>query len=316
LRKTVSASIKSLEIKHILVPLDGSRLAESALGPAMALATATNAHITLLHILERQAPETVHGDRHLTNSREADAYLAGIASRFADAGISVGTHSHPNPEEDVAVSIATHANAHRADMIVLCAHGQGGWRDWLLGTIAQRVVRRGGVPVLMIRQATVEKAEPFAPHRIVVTVDGTAGGEAILPAALTVAAAFGAAIDLLYVVATLSTISGDRAATARLMPSATSAALEQESADGAQYLESLRDRLVKPAVPVHCAVERGEAAQIVLNYAAQASDRMIALVTHGRAGLEGFWAASVGSKVIANARGPLLILGQRSRARN
>lgn len=300
-----------LSIQHILVPLDGSRLAESSLGPAMILAERLKSRVTLLHILERRAPETIHGERHLTGAGEAEAYLTGIASRFADAGIPVETHTHPSPEGDVAASIAVHALGHRADLIVLCAHGQGGLRDWLFGAIAQRVVRRSAAPVLMIRQELAAPTKPFAPRRILVALDGTPEGEEILPVAITTAKAFGAAIELLFVVATLSTISGDRAAAARLMPASTSAALEQESESARRYLAELTQRLADTALTVTGKVERGEAARIVLSNAAQADDSLVALATHGRAGLEGLWAASVGTKVIARSVGPLLLIGAR-----
>ena len=290
-----------LPIHHILVPLDGSRLAESALGPAMALAERLHSRVTLLHIIERRAPETIHGERHLTNAGEAEAYLTGIASRFADAGIPVETHAHPSPEGDVAASIAVHALGHRADLIVLCAHGQGGLRDWLYGAIAQRVVRRSGAPVLMIRQVSTTATKPFAPRRILVTLDGTPEGEEVLPAA----------IELLIVVATLATVAGDRAAAARLMPTATSAALDQESESARRYLAELTTRLGDAGPPITGKVERGEAARAVLTNAAQTEDSLVALATHGRAGLEGLWSSSVGTKVIARSVAPLLLIGAR-----
>jgi len=300
-----------LPIHHILVPLDGSRLAESALGPAMALAERLHSRVTLLHIIERRAPETIHGERHLTNAGEAEAYLTGIASRFADAGIPVETHAHPSPEGDVAASIAVHALGHRADLIVLCAHGQGGLRDWLYGAIAQRVVRRSGAPVLMIRQVRTTTTKPFAPRRILVALDGTPEGEEVLPAAITTARAFGAAIELLIVVATLATVAGDRAAAARLMPTATSAALDQESESARRYLAELTTRLGDAGPPITGKVERGEAARAVLTNAAQTEDSLVALATHGRAGLEGLWSSSVGTKVIARSVAPLLLIGAR-----
>lgn len=298
-----------LAIKHILVPLDGSRLAESALAPTIALASRLGAYVTLLHVLERGAPETIHGERHLTNVGEAEAYLTGIASRFADAGSTVETHAHASPEGDVAASIAVHARGHQADLIVLCAHGHGGLRDWIFGTIAQRVVRRSGTPVLMIRQELGGPTKSLAPSRILVAIDGTPEGEAILPTALTIASAFGVALDLLFVVATLSTITGERTAVARLLPAATSAALDRESESAQQYLTDLSTRLGATGIPITATVGRGEAARTVLTDASRASDSLVALATHGRAELEGLWSASVGTKVIARSTGSLLLIG-------
>ena len=68
--------------KHILVPLDGSKLAEAALPAAVSLAKTFKAPVTLLHIIEQDAPEEIHRDRHLTEASEAEAYLAKIAKRI------------------------------------------------------------------------------------------------------------------------------------------------------------------------------------------------------------------------------------------
>ena len=174
-------AITAQPMTHLLVTLDGSRLAESAIRPTITLARRLGARVTLLHILERDAPETIHGERHLTNIGEAAAYLHGIASRFADAGVAVETHAHPSPEEDVAASIAVHALGHRADLILMCAHGRGGWRDWFLGGIAQRTVRRAAAPILLIRQETKGPETTFAPRTVTVALDGTAEGERALP---------------------------------------------------------------------------------------------------------------------------------------
>lgn len=305
-------SITPQPIAHLLVTLDGSRLAESTIHPAITLAKHLGGHVTLLHILERDAPETIHGQRHLTNIGEAEAYLTGLASRFADAGIPVETHVHPNPEGDVAASIAVHAFGHRADLIIMCAHGRGGWRDWLLGGIAQRTVRRAGAPILMIRQETSDRVATFEPHAVTVALDGTAEGERALPPALTLATALGVSLHLLLVVATLTTVGGDRAATARLMPTATSAALDQESSSAREYLGQLRERLSRAGIPITIEVQRGAAKQAVLASASQHGENLVALVTHGRAGLEAIWSASVGAQVISRSNGPLLLVSARS----
>ena len=66
--------------KHILVPLDGSKLAEAALPAAVSLAQTFSIPVTLLHIIEQDAPEEIHRDRHLTKASQAEAYLSRIAS--------------------------------------------------------------------------------------------------------------------------------------------------------------------------------------------------------------------------------------------
>ena len=305
------STIAPATIKHLLVPLDGSRLAEAALPAATMLAERLGARVTLLHVMERHAPATVHGERHLTRAGEAEAYLNGVASRFADAGVPVEGHVHPNEEGDVAASVAEHAAELGADLVVLCTHGRGGPREWFFGSLAQQVVRRGIAPVLMVRPGPDGNAPRFAPRAVFVALDGTAEGELALSAALALACALGAMVRLVVVVATLATVAGDRAATARLSPAATTAALdlEQEAAQG--YLERLRTRLQAAGTPVDVQVGRGDAVQVVTELATRAAGDLLAVATHGHAGFDALWSGSVGSKVVARFAGPLLLVPAR-----
>ena len=126
---------------------------------------------------------------------------------------------------------------------------------------------------------------------------------------MALARATGATLHLLVVVATVDTITGDRAATARLVPSATGAALDLESATARGYLAGLRTRLAGGGFTVTTEVARGAAAETVLASAVRAGESVVALVTHGRAGFDAFWAASVGARVVARTRVPLLLVG-------
>ncbi len=295
-------------IEHLLVPLDGSRLAEATLTAATILATRFPARITLLHVLERNAPATIHGERHLTNVGEAEAYLAGVASRFADRGIAVECHAHPNPEGDVAAAIADHAREFGADLIVLCAHGDGGMRGWLSGALAQQIVRRSTPPVLLIRLDAAGDAPTFAPSRILVALDGTDEGEAALAAAQAFARAFDVPVKLAIAVATWTTVSGDRAAAARLTPAATAAALDLRETEMRRYLAALVQRLAAEGTTTEVEVARGDAVRIVTEIAERSGTNIVALATHGRAGLDALWAGSVGSKVVTRVVGPLLLV--------
>lgn len=302
-------------IAHLLVPLDGSSLAEAALPAATAVAAATGARLTLLHVLERRPPVTVHGERHLTGVTEAEAYLTAVAARIGDAGATVDRHVHPNPEGDVAAGIAAHAAEFDADLIVLCAHGRGGPRGWLAGALAQQVIRRETAPVLLIRPDETGVAAGFAPESVVVALDGTAEGEAALAAAVGLARAFGAALRPTAIVATLATVPADRLATARLTPTATSAALDLEEGTAAAYLDALGERVRAAGVSVVPEVGRGDAVEAVLRIAARSGRHVLALATHGRTGLDALWAGSVGAKVVSRAAAPLLLVHPRRPAR-
>ena len=120
--------------RHILVPLDGSRLAESALTNAVWLARKMDAQMTLVHIIEKKAPSGVHNDRHLVTPEEAPTYLQ---ERFPAAprslGLRVETHVHTTEVSDVARSIAEHSAELTPDLIVMCTHGKGGHARLLFG---------------------------------------------------------------------------------------------------------------------------------------------------------------------------------------
>lgn len=296
-----------LTIDHIIVPLDGSRLAEVTIEPAIALVSRLRARITLLHVLERRAPATVHNERHLTGTADAETYLQGIVARFTAAGIAAEHHTHLNPEDDVAGSIAAHARELAASLLVLCTHGHGGPRQWLTGSLAQRVIRQAEVPVLLVRPQ-VGTTLPFSPRAVLTALDSTAAGETILPAALALAGAFDAVHHLVVTVPTVTTVSGDRAATALLAPSATTATLELEAAAAAAYVERVASRLSAAGLRTQTEVARGDPVRTVIDLAAREAPSLLAMATHGRASFDALWSASVGSRVIGRASGPLLLV--------
>ena len=137
----MSAMNPDAPFTSIIVPLDGSPLAEAALPPAVALAARLGARVTLLHVLEADAPATVHGAPHLVSATAADLYLHTVAERWGGRGCELLTHVHPNLAHDVARGIADHTAELGADLIALCTHGSGGVRGFLFGSIAQQVLR-------------------------------------------------------------------------------------------------------------------------------------------------------------------------------
>ena len=141
----------SQRTQTLLVPLDGSPGAEAVLPAAITLARRMPARVILLHSIERNAPETVHGERHLTSEAEADAYLAATADRLRAEGVPVAWHVHVVPVGDVPRSIATHAVEDSADLILLSTHGVSDPRTWLMGAVAQGVIRYAAPPVLLLR---------------------------------------------------------------------------------------------------------------------------------------------------------------------
>jgi nucleotide-binding universal stress UspA family protein len=292
--------------RSLLVPLDGSRLAEAVLPVAATLARALAARLTLLHIIERDAPATVHGERHLRDVAEASRYLEGVAGGLAALGVPAGVHCHEAAVADVAQSIADHAAEVGADLVAICTHGRGGLRATLSGSIAQQVLRLGTTPVLIVRPTAGDRAAPFTPRRILVPLDGGPQGEPALDVAADLAGTVNAALHLVRVVATQGTVRGDPAAAARLLPAATMALLDLETEQARQYLTGWTARLTSAGTVATGEVRRGD---VVDELVAAAVDMdLMVMATHGRAGLDALWSGSVAARVLGRLACPVVLL--------
>lgn len=295
---------------HLLVPLDGSGLAETTLPYARALAHASGdtARITLLHLIERDAPASVHGARHLTTVPEAQAYLTAIAERFRAEGIAADTHVDTNEGGDTAGRIVDHAAEMHVDLVVLCAHGRSGLGRWLFGSIAQKVLAVGVAPVLMVLPIGGSEPRPPTLNDILLPLDGTPDAEVALPLAEALARATGATMHLVLVVPTVGSLSGAMSSVARFSPNVTAELLESAESDAVPYLDALANRLKAAGVPVETSIARDDPANAILEQAKRVHADLIVMASHGRAGMGGAWAGSVSNKVLARSPGPFLLI--------
>jgi nucleotide-binding universal stress UspA family protein len=287
-------------MRRILLPLDGSRLAEAALPVGRALAAAAGATLVLLHVLERNATPQVHGERHLTETGEAERYLAHVADDLAAAGLAVERHAHADPVGDVAASIAIHADAHAIDLIVLCTHGAGGIRGALWGSIAQQVVQRSACPVLLVRAGAPGGDAPFRPSTIMVSLDGTVAAEAAVAPAAALARDLGAQLRLVVVVPTIPRVprATFSAAAARMLA-------DVQERQASAYLERVAATV---GVPARTEVRRGNAVAELATDTGEHADGLIVIATHGRAGLQAVWSPAVAARLLRRTRAPILLV--------
>jgi nucleotide-binding universal stress UspA family protein len=290
--------------KNILVPLDGSRLSEASLAPAVFLARTLKSPVTLLHIIEQDAPAEIHRERHLTRPDEAEAYLKEAARAFPP-GAKIETHVHTLPVADVVCSIVEHATTEfRPDLIVMCTHGRGGVRDVLFGNIAQQVVARTTTPLLLIKPG----AAGFKLERALIPLDPDSAHDDSLPLARSLAELFGAHLHLLSVIPTFSTLGGEQAAMSTLMPAATQALLDLKEENARQDLRVHVKELRAAGLRATAETVRGDPASTIVRIAGQSGADLIVLSTHGKAGMDAFWARSVAPKVAQLAKTPLLLM--------
>jgi nucleotide-binding universal stress UspA family protein len=293
--------------KHILVPLDGSDMSEVVIPATAYLARTLNATVTLLHVLEHNAPEAVHGQRHITNAEEGQHYLVETAAAIHTGG-SVEAHVHPNREDNVARSIAEHAEELGVDLIVMCTHGRGGVRRWLFGSIAQKVIALGDTPVLLIHPEDTTFGRRFICRRILGPLDGNPEHETGLEVAMNLAQECAASLHLVMVVPTPGTLSGEDMATAMLLPTTTAAVLELSQQTATEYLQRQAQRTAERKIPVTTEVRRGEPAAAIATAAQVAHADLIVMATHGKSHTDAFWSGSVSPKVSSRWHLPLLLV--------
>ena len=298
--------------KHLLVPLDGSRLSESAIPAAAQIAARMDAELTLVHVIEKHAPAEVHSDRHLVTATEATAYLAEVARRPALAGLRLQTHVHTAEVSDVADSITEHAAELAPDLVVMSTHGRGSARRLIFGAIAQQVISRGATPVLLVRPSEEAASGASGPadtwRTILAPLDGDPAHERSLPVVSALAAAFACRVHLLMVVPTLAELAGSQAAAGMLLPGATRLKLEMDSAAAGDYLAAKAEELARAGVEAGSEASRGDPAQAIVRAARRLDVDMVVMGTHGRAGTVAFWEGSVAARVVSRTRVPLLLV--------
>ncbi|NMB54150.1 MAG: universal stress protein [Leptolinea sp.] len=296
--------------RHILVPLDGSHLAESVLPVVRNLARKINARVTLIHIIEEDAPENIHGDHHIKTDKEACQYLEQVAGQLRTVGIDTQTHVHTTCVADLAESIVEHATEFDHDLIVLCTHGEEGWKDRMVGSIAQQVIGMGRLPVLLLQPQGEDETPP--PEKIfqkfLLALDGKEDHEAGVEKSIELAAALKAGLHLLTVVETFSSLRGSEAAMGMLLPAATTAMLDIAEEDAKDRLLEKAEYLQKKGFPVSLDVHRGDPVQWIIKDANSHQCDLIVLGTHGKSGMKAFWAGSSAPKIPELTRIPLLLI--------
>jgi nucleotide-binding universal stress UspA family protein len=294
------------EVRHLIVPLDGSRLAEEALPVTTQLIQKLGVPLTLLHLIERNAPQQVHGEHHLSDPEEAERYLSDLRRRMFASDSRVEQHVHASEITDVSRAIAEHASELRSDLVVMVSHGGASLRSLLFGSIGQRVVRSGAVPVLLIRPGAAGSAPILRGHPVLVVLDGTVVDGRSLPLAATLAKACGVRLHLVMVVPTLKTLSGAGAASRVLMPATTTNILELAHADALEYLTRQITLLQAEGLQVTGEVLRGEPSEIIKKMARDVAPDVIVLGIHDDEG--SFWSNSAVSKLASGTDLPLLLV--------
>ena len=312
-------------MKTILVPLDGSALAEQALPYVRTLAPLLGARVRLLNVIVDDQQESLMAEgiaasygvidplatqrerehRSLaTLTQHAEGYLDSRAAQLRGQGIDVEMDVRCGPAADVIIEAAEGLDI---SLIAMATHGYSGLRRWALGSVTDRVVHAAPTPVFVVRGAKPALPDPITFKRVMVPLDGSPLAAQALPLAADLAER--ARAELLLIQAVEASIEGypTIAPFGRpdLMPSEV---LRMLRVRAGQQLEEQAAMLRDRGLSVATDVINGHAAEAIIDEATRQSVDLLVIATHGYSGLRRWALGSVTDKVLHAATTPLLLV--------
>ena len=314
--------------KRILVPLDGSARAESAIPVAARLARASGGSIflaqvaTVLVVYESYSGASLVREMLDTEVQNAEDYLQAIKASEVLAGVPVEFSVLVGSPAQTLLSMAT---MFKADLIVMTSQGKTGVKRWLLGSVAQKIARHSPIPVLVLREnGAMPTGMPRESSSVcaLVTLDGSVLAKAALePAAQLVAALsspHAGALHLLRVVKPLAL--DEKKAPAEYIQHMQEQGLHKAKIYLQSVVEHLRDGpLGRLNLTITWSVVPGDDAAGTIIKAAEVGEDagtgsmptcpdLIAIATHGRTGLQHWILGSTTEHMLGATRLPLLIV--------
>jgi len=286
--------------RTILLPLDGSPLAERALPYAAHLASATGARLVLMH-----------GDAPTAATHAPQFDVQAFAHRVRE-GQAVGAISDPRRIQIDAVSttvytdktadgICATARELQADAIVMSTHGQSGPGRWLYGTIADQVLRQTTVPVILVSSTCSHAWTAHMPFRILVPLDGSRFAEEVLGPVNALAATLGAE---LFLIGAVDEHGQSYAEGVSSFESGTDAEIRGVR----DYLDRVANGLRANGRTVHVDAEAGHAPTVIDEATRRRHIDLVAMATHGRSGVARLALGSVASQTLLRSTVPLFLV--------
>jgi nucleotide-binding universal stress UspA family protein len=298
----------------ILVPLDGSTLADAAVPHAVELARSVGATLRLIRVHEPMAPMTVEPQVVVVPDPRIEAEIEATQRAWLDArgnslrvssGLPVTTEFRIGRAGDEVVRAAADCNA---KTIVCTTHGSGGWTPRWIGSVTDFVLRHAASPVLAMSVAGAEKTT--RPESVLVLLDGSETAASILPEVAAFAKAFGARIELFRVVA--PPWLGD--SEVLIPPEVDRFGIDVFAENAKRELDAVADDLRGKGLTVTSTVEvRNGVTRRILDYIETSNPDVVALATHGR-GIGRLLFGSVADKVLRSGARPMLCVSPRRAA--
>lgn len=295
--------------KKILIPLDGSKTAEAVLPLARSWSTKLKLPVELIAVVDtiELARSLSRIDRFYINNlvdeetRRCSEYLEKATKNFFADGCK--SRLEKGSAADVIIDAAA---ADKDTLIMMATHGRSGLSRWLLGSVAEKVLRGTSNPLLLVRssdKAQLDGLESLS--SIVVPLDGSDLAEQVLPSVIDLAKKLHLEV-ILFRAYTVPYANYGAGGSYTVDQDQLLAAIDR---DVSQYLEEKADVLRKAGLDkVSCASKEGLSADEIIKFARRTPDNLIAMCTHGRSGVERWMLGSVTETVVRHCGDPVLVL--------
>jgi nucleotide-binding universal stress UspA family protein len=294
---------------RILVPLDGSEFAETALSTAGTLAQRFGARLSMASVVSDMPPVPLAaGDGQIISrwfeEEEARAaqYLEEVRARMAPSGVETEAWVRSGP---VARTVDALATAHDVGLIVLTTHGRGAWQRAWLGSVADALIRRGGTPILLLRDKDAARSwAGGVPRKVVVPLDGSEKGEVALETVRPLLQPGVSTVDLVLVMHEPFPL----ATTYLPHTIADGNLLDTRKARAQDYLDQVAAQLAAEGITAEgTVVVASDPARGILDHLEKAHADLVCIATRGRGGAARLVLGSVADKVIRGAAAPVLV---------
>jgi nucleotide-binding universal stress UspA family protein len=293
----------------ILVPLDGSAVAEQVLPYVRTLAGGVKIPVELMGVVDvaqLDAHIAAEKGRYLDTLIEdsvrcSGEYLKGVAQTFPGANVSFAVE-----EGRAAEVIIAKTGADKETLITMATHGRSGINRWLLGSVTEKVLRGSPNPLLLVRAKSEAKAAGEATLKsIVVPLDGSEVAESVLPTVLEMAKKLNIEIVLFRACNVPYSVFGG----VRDHFAIVDELLGAIKAEARDYLEKKTEELKKQgANKVSYVLEQGISADQIISLGRKTPDNLIAMCTHGWSGVKGWVLGSITETVVRHSGDPVLII--------
>jgi nucleotide-binding universal stress UspA family protein len=281
--------------QKILVPLDGSELAELALPYAQELASTFNSELILFYVSEAAEEEYLH--MHQLYLEKIAVPMKKVVKRVSPLVISGKT----------VEEIVKYTEKNDIGLIIMASHGHSGIIPWAKGGIASKVIEATGVPLLLIKATKARRRtkEERLISRILLCLDGSEAGEATITLVKELKSRLGAEVILLEIVPEGRHIRTVGGLDYILYPEQE---IETFKAEAEEYLDKVYKRLQGGKGELRVEIRLGDVNKEILNFAKRSKASLIAISSHGHSGMTKWVFGSTAQKIIEDSPIPVLVV--------